>query len=431
MRDRTVTASAAVLLAGNLFPPAATFVMAPLLAQALGVPGRGELAAITAPSLLALSIATLGVPDALTRAIAAGSHPSTRSWWTAWALVLGGGVAAFVASVLLAPSITGSARPGTVHLVALAAAAVLPGLAIGLLRARAAGEHAWGSVTAERIIAGSLKIAATVVLAASGHLTLTTATIVIAFSPLAGGLVYLRAARADTAGVLRPRQLLAFSARSWVGSIAGVLIVRLDQLLVLPLSDATQLGLYAVAVNLSEVPLVVTNAVREVMLAKDAGDNDDERVPRVARSAAVVAVAVAVPIGATAWSWVPVLFGPSFDPVLPVLAVALVGTVIGVPGSIAGSSLTARGRPELRSLSILVGCTANVAALLVLVPTLGAVGAAIATLIGNLLSSNGSVRGAARLTGCRIRDFYAVRPTDVRRVAELTSTLLRRPAVRT
>jgi hypothetical protein len=64
-------------------------------------------------------------------------------------------------------------------------------------------------------------------------------------------------------------------------------------------------------------------------------------------------------------------------------------------------------------------------ALVALVPVLGAVGAATAALIGNLLSSNGSVRWAARLTGARIRDFYAVRPADARRLGTLTVRLVR------
>lgn len=426
--QRSVTAGTAVLVAGNVVPPLATFVMAPLLAHALGVGGRGELAAVTAPSLLAVAVATLGIPDAVTRSIAAGSRITTSAWWSTAALLVTSGCTALLVSLVVAPVVVGSDDPTLVGLVGLASAAVLPQLCIAVLRARAAGRRAWGLVTAERITSGGAKIAASVVLAATGTLDLVTATVVIAASPVLGGLVYLgrgRGVAVDSGSPVRPRALLGFSARSWLGSVAGIILVRVDQLLVLPLSDATQLGLYAVAVNISEVPLIATNAVREVMLSEDAGDQDDERAPRVARSAAVVATVIAAPLLVGAPFWLPVLFGGDFLPAIPALVVSVVAVVIGVPGSIAGSTLTARGRPELRSCSILAGCVVNVVALVLLVPLLGAVGAALATLAGNLTSSNGSVLGACRMTGRRFRDFTLVRPGDVGFVVSRVRTLIR------
>ncbi|WP_175415867.1 oligosaccharide flippase family protein [Curtobacterium sp. SGAir0471] len=431
---RPITASTLVLVVGNVFPPAATFVMAPFLAHSLGVDGRGELAAVTAPFLLALSIGTFGIPDAVTQTIASGRRVARSGWWLAWLLLTVGGIAALAAVGVAAPVIVGSDTVDLTALVTVATAATTPALFVALLRGRAAGRHAWGFVTAERIIAASVKISGTLVLAAVDRLDLPAAVALVAISPIVGGLVYLFMPRATppsgSATVVQAIPMLSFSLRSWLGSAAGVLLIRLDQLLVLPLADAEQLGLYAVAVNVAEVPSIVTNAVREVMLSSDAQEADDVRVPRVARSAFVLAVTIAVPLGISAPLWVPFVFGGAFAASVPVMAVSIVAVVIGVPGSIAGSTLTARGGPELRSMSITVGCIANIVCLVTLVPILGAVGAATAALIGNLLSSNGSVRGAARLTGARTRDFYAVRPTDARYLATETIRLVRRNLIR-
>ncbi|KQS09177.1 hypothetical protein ASG04_09895 [Curtobacterium sp. Leaf183] len=426
---RPVSSSTVVLVFGNLFPPAATFVMAPFLAHTLGVSGRGELAAVTAPFLLAVSIATFGLPDAVTQAIASGRRLARSSWVLAASLLGGGGIAAFVVAVALGPVIVGTHDPELLTLVAAASAATVPALFVSLLRGRAAGRHAWGFVSAERIVGASVKIVGTVLLAGADRLDIASATALIAFAPVVGGVVYLFMPRGvddrSANDGLRGPALLGFSLRSWLGSVAGVLLVRLDQLLVLPLSDAEQLGLYAIAVNVSDVPLIVTNAVREVMLSNDATGTDDQRVPRVARASGLLALAATLPLVGTAVFWVPLVFGAQFAPAVPAVVVTAVGVVIGVPGSIAGSTLTARGRPELRSMSILVGCLANAVALVALVPLFGALGAAGATLVGNLLSSNGSVRGAARLTGARFRDFYAIRPADVRHVASITVGLVR------
>ena len=426
---RSITADTVMLVVGNAFPPAATFVMAPFLAHSLGVDGRGELAAVTAPLLLALSIGTFGIPDAVTQTLASGRRVARSGWWLAGTLLALGGVAALAAVTVAAPLIVGAQAVGLTALMTVATSATAPALFVALLRGRAAGLQAWTFVTAERIIAAGAKIVGTLVLAGIDRLDLASAVAVIAFSPLAGGIAYLflhPATSPSAASESVPaRSMLGFSLRSWLGSVAGVLLVRLDQLLVLPLASAEQLGLYAVAVNVAEVPVIVTNAVREVMLSSDAADADDVRVPRVARSAAVLALCIALPLGGSAPLWVPFVFGEAFAAAVPVTAISILAVVIGVPGSIAGSTLTARGRPELRSMSILTGCVANVVALVVLVPVLGAVGAATATLVGNLLSSNGSVRGAARLTGARMRDFYAVRPADAQRVGTSALRLVR------
>ncbi len=57
-------------LVGNFFPPLAMLISAPILAQALGVDGRGEVAAATAPLILVITAATFGIPDAVTYVIA-------------------------------------------------------------------------------------------------------------------------------------------------------------------------------------------------------------------------------------------------------------------------------------------------------------------------------------------------------------------------
>lgn len=424
---RMPPARAALMLVGSLFPPLGTIAMAPLLAHELGVEGRGELAAVTAPTLLAISIAAFGFPDAVTRHLAAGARLTRSTTWTVIGLQVAGGAAAVLAVVTVAPMIVGRDRTDLVALVGFAASSVLPTVFVALLRARAAGRQDWVRVSVERIVTGSTRIIATSVAAVVGGLDLTAATAIVAFSPVLGGLVYCfggsgRGSRnTGRSPAVAPVDFIAFSGKSWLGSVAGVLLLRLDLLLVLPLSDATQLGLYAVAVNLSEIPLIMTNAIREIMLAEDAGAPDAARIARVARSATVISAAVALPMVATAPIWLAAVFGQGFEPVLPVLLLAVGGSVGGVAGSIAGSALTARGRPELRSIGIAVGCVVNLAALVVLVPSLGAIGAALSAVAGSVCSSAFSVRGAARLTGCRIHEFHAVSLADVRHVVSLAT----------
>ena len=114
---------------------------------------------------------------------------------------------------------------------------------------------------------------------------------------------------------------------------------------------------------------------------------DAERVPQPNLAAAAP---VAAPDGLS-WT-VPlrpgVTFhdGSAFDAAVVPAVILLVGLWLGTPGSVAGAGLSGRGRPGLRTVSLLVALVFNVTFLLVLTPVLGAEGAAIATLIGAVIA---------------------------------------------
>jgi O-antigen/teichoic acid export membrane protein len=109
----------------------------------------------------------------------------------------------------------------------------------------------------------------------------------------------------------------------------------------------------------------------------------------------------------------PLLFGADFSPAVPAAFILLAAVVLVIPGSIAGAGLSARGRPGMRSLSLLAACVLNVGALFLLVPSLGAVGAALATLIGNIVASQLNIVCINRVSGIPLRSFYGFRRSDL------------------
>ena len=405
-------------LLGNLAGPLAGLASAPVLAHALGVEGRGTVAGATAPFLLVTVVATFGIPEALTYFVA------RSPWWLGVLrrrgalLVLAAGVIATVVSVLLAPVLARD-EPGLAPLMVLASAAVVPTVLVSMLRGSAAGLGLWNRVALERSIGPVVRLLAVVALVAADALTVTTATAAIAFAPVVGGLAYLRSGHAGA----RPEQadpapgfggIVGYGARVWFGAIAGVLLMRVDQVLMVPLSSTYQLGLYVVAVTVGELPLVVNTAVREVVFASDAKSSEDARLTAAARVSFGVCIAIAVVLGATSPLWLPLAFGQGFSAAVPTTILLLAAVAIGIPGSVAGAGLSSRGYPHLRSLSLVVACVVNVLLLLVLVPRFGAIGAALATLLGNLVSSNMNIVSMRRRFGVPVLDFYRIRTSDVR-----------------
>jgi O-antigen/teichoic acid export membrane protein len=364
-------------------------------------------------------------------------HPRLLAAATARAslLVVVAGVLA-TGVCLLAAGLLAGGDGSLADLISLAALAVVPTLLVLVLRGAAAGRHRWRLVGAEQAAGALLRLLALAVLAVLGHLTPFTATIVFAATPVLAGLVYLRLGRglrledsgpetADgSAPSAHPRVLLGFGLRIWLGSLTGVLLARLDQVLMTPLSSTYQLGLYAVAVNIGEVVLIAASAIRDVTFAADAADRDTDRLAASARisgllsGAVAVVLAIGVPIG------IPIVFGADFAPAAAAAWWLLAALALTAPGSVAGAGLSGRGRPGLRSTSLAIGCAANVIALLMLVPVLGATGAAIATFLGNGLAAVLNLLWLHRLTGRPVRDFLGVRRSDLLLVRRQARTVL-------
>lgn len=403
---------------GNLFPPAVALISGPILAQALGVGGRGEVAAAMAPLGLAVALVTFGIPEAVTFAVARSPSIVRRAAANGYRILAFAGLLA-MAAILLARGWLSGGDPGIQRLMAVACFATVPQLLVGVLRGIASALQQWTLVASERVLASVLRLMALIPLWLTDHLTPFTATVVLAAMPLAGALSYLRLPRRLPVADENPgdlgsaRRLTGFGLRVWIGSVSGIVLSRIDQTLMTPLSGAHQLGLYVVAVSLSELPLIINSAVRDVTFVTDAHKSVDRRLAASARISSGASAVAALALGTTMWWWLPALFGEGFRDAIPVAAILLLAVVLGTPGSIGGAGLSARGRPGLRSVSLAVACALNIALIALLVPRWGAMGAAWATLAGNVTAGTLNLVFLRLLFGIRMRGFYGIRRSDI------------------
>jgi O-antigen/teichoic acid export membrane protein len=414
--------------AGNLAIPASTVLTAPVLAQVLGVDGRGELAAVTALLILLTTAGTLGMPESLNHYLAAQRLRLGRGLLGALPVLLLAGAGAVALTLTLAPWVSDGDDELT-HLTALTSIALVPTLAVAVLRGAASGLHRWKLVNREKYVNGAARAIGIFGLFATGELDVTTATVVMAAAPIVGGLAYLGIGQSAPSGEVdrvTVRGITGYGIRIWVGALTGILLVRLDQVLITPLSGVAALGLYAVAVNVSDVVLIGNSAIRDVTFSAESARASPDRLYKSARVSLLASLLVAGVIAATAPFWIPPVFGPEFRDAVPVTELLLLASLVGVPGSIAGAGLSARGRPGLRSTSLLIACAVNAIGVVLLVPPYGAMGAAVATLVGNFVSANLNILWCWRYFGLDPRQFYALRVSDAREVLAVVRGLLRR-----
>lgn len=422
-----------IALLGNAFPPLVALFSGPILAQALGVDGRGVVAAATAPLALIVTVATFGIPEAVTWSIARRPALARNAASRGMLILTIAGLCA-TAAIFFSPPLLSGGNPTVQSLIALTSLAIVPNLLVGILRGVASATNSWRLVSIERILSSTLRLAVLIPFWLTGTLTPLVAAVTVAAMPVVGAFVYIGRMRSlDPRALHVPPEtrilgLLSYGSRMWVGSLSGVLLTRLDQVLMTPLAGTYELGLYVVAVSISELPLIIHHAVRDVSFVSEAADSADDRLSSSARISTALSALAAMALGISMLWWLPALFGDGFRDSIPVAAVLLVAVVALTPGSIAGAGLSARGRPGLRSLALTISCVINVALLIILAPAFGAMGAALTTLVANLITSNLNLLFLSRVFGVKMLTFYGLHRSDIATVMRAVNRLLRRSA---
>jgi O-antigen/teichoic acid export membrane protein len=416
--DGAVSRGMTIVLAGNVVPPLVALLTGPILAQALGVSGRGAVAAATAPLGLAIALTTFGIPEAVTYAVAHNPRLVRVAARNGFGLIVLAGLLSTGALLAARPLLSGGDL-SIERLLAISAISVLPTVLLGVMRGIASGMQRWSQVSLEKVLASVLRLLVLIPLWLTHNLTPFAATVVLATMPAMGALAYIALPRhlpprePDEQGVVSSRSIMRYGSQLWIGTVATVLIARADQTLMTPLSNASELGIYVVAVNLSELPLVIHRSVRDVTFVTDARRSANANLTAAARITTLVSALAALALGTSMLWWLPLLFGKDFSASLPVAAILLLAVVISTPGSIAGTGLSARGKPGLRSMVLVAVCVLNVSLLVLLLPRWGAMGAAITTLVS--LSTQTFLKQffMRRHFGIRLRDFYGLRRSDI------------------
>ncbi|WP_219414374.1 lipopolysaccharide biosynthesis protein [Pseudonocardia nigra] len=423
---RNVRRNALQLVVAGGVLPLVSLATGPLLAAFLGPEGRGYLSAILAAVLLMPFVLAIGLTDAATYLVARRrQHVSTVAFTLGSSQAVTGLLGAGMLWVL-APYIMGDYEPG-VLLLRLAALTLIPTMALRAVSGARMGEGRYDLLVRERWMVGLGRLVLLVLLAIGGVLTVATATFAQVGMLVAAQLVLLT-------GLSRPRlqwrrlralggAAYAYGFRSWGGELSNVLIWRLDQVVLLPLAGAAQLGYYAVAVSLAEVPRMLVSDLRAILLSEVAATRDTQAAARACRMS-VIALTVPVLAFMVVTPFVlPLLFTEAFRPAVPMAEVLLLGTIpSGVNIFIAGS-ISALGRPGIQSWACAIGVVVVVTGLIVLAPLLGGMGAAWTTLAAAVAVNGVLAYAFWRTTGVGPTTLLLPRPADLR---ALVGTVRRR-----
>ncbi|WP_239382670.1 polysaccharide biosynthesis C-terminal domain-containing protein, partial [Frankia sp. CIT1] len=372
----------------NLLIPISGLAVSPFLSRELGPAGRGLYAALTLPVVVCGWFGTYGLQDALSFHLRNGrlSRQAAARVSLAAAVPLGlfgVGLLSVVGLVLFAGD---GARYGQFLVLSLLAPLhILANLLIGALT----GASDIRGVNLVKIVPALTRTVVVIFACLAFHLNAYWASLLFLVSVTTGlviGLPILRSSPAPAESTpsrteaIPARSLITYSLTCLPGVLAAISSARLDQVVGLPLIGPTQLGYYAVAVSVAEIPMVVATAARTVLLGRPAAV-DPRRATLVARVAMLVSVLTCGMLAATAGVTVPWVFGGAFAPAVAPTVILCGATILYTGMIIFGAVLLANDRAGWSSAALVTGSLAGIALLFVLAP-LGAVGAAVASLGG-------------------------------------------------
>lgn len=405
------------------------FVISFTLARILGPTGRGIYSVATLTPTTLVNLGQLGLPNAF-------SFFAGRGRSGARMLVLGLLMSAVLSVVLI--GVTLLALPVLADTVLRAAPYELLLLAIVTipfqLVAAFAGATLIGRQTMRNynvILIGQsvlmvLLIVGLVGIADLGVPGAVIATIVVGVATaVATTLELRRSIAADAEDAARPgvriRELGSFGAKIYPASLAGFFGYRADIFLLSALlGDPRAIGLYTLGVSLAELTFFVPDAVSTVFFPRVAGmerDSADEKVASVTRFTVLITLIATVLLIPAAFLAVNLVL-PDFRDSLAPFLVLLPGIICLTVAKVLASYVGGLGIPLRVALASGSALAVNVVANLILIPPMGIMGAAVASLISYTLNATLLLTIASRLSRRAPLDFVLPTGAELRRLRE-------------
>ena len=414
------------LAAVNVVVAGLGLLSGPLQARALGPDGRGTLAAILVPVTLGPQLASLGLGAYATRAVARGrSIPvvfgSLAVPLLAVSLILVG------TSGWIAELVAGG-RPLVHRYVQLGLIIAPVGLFGGLLLNIAVGLERWRLLVLGRILSPLIWTLGVVGLYATGRLTVTSAFVVTLAGSLAAVLPFLTMLFSGRPKVDRAviREGVRFGVKTWLGGLSALAAVRLDQLLMARLVEPAELGLYVVAVTMSTFATSVLVGAVSTVIAPRIAAGDVGMAARASRVTLALITAVAIALLVTTPFLMPLVFGAEFGDAIALAQVLLVASVPFTGAFVLATILVYSGHPGTAARADVAAALLTAVGLVVLLPVLGAMGAAIVSLLAYSVSFALLLVWTSRNLALPARQFLLMTRDDVAIVWQESRSMMRR-----
>jgi PST family polysaccharide transporter len=356
------------------------------VARYLGPTRFGELAYVLAFIAFFQAVANLGADGIIVRDIAQDRAAASRILGTAFVLRFCVGVACWIAAIAIVALMNGVNDP-SVALTALAGG-VLVFQAADTVDLWFQSQSQSRRTVVAKLTAYLLSSGAKIVLILTGAPLAAFAAMTAAESAAGALGLCLAYSRfpTDCRWELVQKQARQLVRDSWPFMLSGISIMvymRIDQIMIKEILGERELGLYAAALPFSQVwqviPMVLAISLAPVIARKKTeGESEYQNaLLTVFRVFGVVSLCVSVATALASSTLIPLLYGQNYSGAAPILAIHAFSNIFVFQGVAQSLWLTNERAGRLSLLKTLLGGIAAVGANLILLPMLGAVGAAV------------------------------------------------------
>ena len=193
--------------------------------------------------------------------------------------------------------------------------------------------------------------------------------------------------------LLRAKTLLVDSWPLLLSSMAIMVYMKIDQIMLGQMLGDDAVGIYSAAVRISEVwyfiPMMIVASVFPAILEAKKRDETQylQRLQRLYDLMVWLSVAIALPMTFISTPIVVALFGPAYAESGPVLAIHIWASVFVFLGVASSQWFVAENRQILSFQRTLLGALGNVILNLVLIPDFGPIGASVATVVAYAIAA--------------------------------------------
>lgn len=178
-----------------------------------------------------------------------------------------------------------------------------------------------------------------------------------------------------------------------LSGLAVMIYLRIDQVMLGQMLGNQEVGIYSGAVRMSEVwyfiPMAIVSSVMPSLVdAKSRSEEDyQKKLAKLFKLLMTLSLAVALPMTFLSSHLVLWLYGPAYRAAGPILAVHIWAAVFVFQGVAVGAWTVTENRIRLNLVRSVTGAVVNILLNLVLIPKYGGWGAAVATLLGQIVSN--------------------------------------------
>ena len=221
------------------------------------------------------------------------------------------------------------------------------------------------------------------------------------------------------------KDLFLYSVRLHGAMILSIFLKRFQLIVLVYYLDKRTVGLFSVALIISELLLLIPAAITPLLLSNISASPDDDReiTSQVSRTIFCAMLVLAILMAVSSIKLIPLIWGSEFkDSILPLL-VLLPGMVAFGNANILTTHLLGIGRPGLGTILTAVATLVNVLLCFLLIPGWGLLGASLANSMAMFVLYGLAIVSFIKLTHVPIKECFVISREDLRAYKNILSSI--------